>query len=75
MQFSLEIRFVATSSQARRYVPKRYVRVLGLVDNQLETGSVPYLLGKIFGVVEVLVDVRFQAVRSLCTGQNTRTTN
>lgn len=69
MQFSLEIRFVLTSSQARRYVPKRNVRVLGLVYYQLETGSVPYLLGEIFGVVKVLVDVRFQTVRALCAGQ------
>lgn len=70
MQFSLEIRFVLTSSQARRYVPERYVRVLGLVNYQLETGSVPYLLGEIFGVVEVLVDVRFQTVRPLCENED-----
>lgn len=65
VKFILEIRFVLTSTQARRYVPKSDVGVFRLVQHQFKTRSVPYLLGEVFGVVEVIVDVRLQSVRSL----------
>lgn len=66
MKFIVEIRFVLTSTQARWYVPKCDVRVFRFFEYQFEASSVPYHLGKIFGVVKVLVNMSFQSVRSLC---------
>lgn len=69
MQFVIEIRLVLPSSQTGWYVPKRHVRVLGLVEHQSETGSVPNRLGEILGIVEILVDMRLQSVRALKTDE------
>lgn len=69
VQFVVEIRLVLPSLQAGRYVPKRHVRVLGLVEHQSVTGSVPNRLGEILGVVEILVDVRLQSVSALKTDE------
>lgn len=65
VQFILKIRFVTASPQTGRYIPKRYVRVFRFVEYQFEAHPVPYLVGKVFGVVKVLVNVRLQSVRSL----------